>query len=198
MLNKLIGRSKPILIRQMASRDNKLALQAVEALKARGWFRDGSLQCAHLERANLCGAALAMADLERAVLRYADLSRAYLGDTNLRGADMEEVVLHRANLRNVILREANLTRADLRGAYAPAAQLHGANLGYANLQECNFWQAALFGVNLQGADMVKAIFYETAFDSSTVLPDGTSWSSTTDLRRFTDPASPNFWSVERQ
>ena len=165
MLRGLFGPSKRKLIDQMGSGDNTLALQAVKELRAKGWFKDGSLRGIHLRRANLQGAALAKADLESAVLQEANLTKAYLGETNLRVADLQGAILCEANMRNVILTQANLTGADLRRAYVPDADLSLVNLSDSNLRDANLWQAKLHGANLYKADMRGALLNGTRFDS---------------------------------
>jgi uncharacterized protein YjbI with pentapeptide repeats len=195
MLRGLFGPSKQKLIDQMASGDNTLALQAVKELRAKGWFRDGSLRGVHLRRANLQGAALAKADLERAVLREANLTKAYLGETNLRVADLQGAILCEANMRNVILTQANLTGADLRRAYVPDADLSQVNLSDSNLRDANLWQAKLHGANLHKADMRGALLHGTRFDTDTVLPDNTNWTADTDMNRFTNPEHAEFHSL---
>src|SRR5215213_7098187 len=108
MFRSLFEGSKLTLIRQMGSSDNRQVLHAIEALKSKGWFRDGSLQGAQLENANLQGAALAKADMQRANLQGANLTKAYLGETQLKAACLCQVQLCGANMRNVILVEADL------------------------------------------------------------------------------------------
>lgn len=71
------------LIRQMQSRYNHTALQAVEELRVLGYLSDGSLhgrdlRGAHLQDANLYEADLRDADLRNAILRNADLYGANL------------------------------------------------------------------------------------------------------------------------
>src|ERR1051325_5603475 len=123
MFRSLFGGNKTSLIRQMGGSDNRQVLQAVEALKSRGWFRDGSLPGVQLENANLQGAALAKADMQHANLRGANLTKAYLGETHLKAATLCHVQLCDANMRNVILVEADLSHADLSRAYLPSAVL---------------------------------------------------------------------------
>lgn len=108
VLDRLNGRQeeqelKEQLIRELGSRDNGVALHAVDELRARGWLLDGSLK----------GAALS----------YADLHRAYLYQ-----ASLPETNLHRAKLQTVYLRQANL-----QGAYMHRADLLDSNLRQANL-----------------------------------------------------------------
>jgi hypothetical protein len=195
MLRGLFGPSKEQLIAQMGSSDNTLALQAIKQLRAKGWFRDGSLRGVQLRQANLQGAALAKADLERAILQEANLTKAYLGETILRVANLQGAILCDANMRNVILTQANLVGADMRRAYIPDSDLRAANLSQTNLRGTNLWQAKLDGANLQGADMRDANLYGTQFDNTTTLPDGTNWTPETDMSRFTHQEHAQFWSL---
>jgi hypothetical protein len=117
-------RERERLIRQMRSRDNGIALQAVEELRASGWLEDGSLCGVNLVGANLAGAYLRRADLQKAVLRRASLKRASLGGADLRGADFEGADLQDASLDETLLQDTNLTPAQLVSAY----RLRGATL----------------------------------------------------------------------
>ena len=76
---------------------------------------------------------------------------------------MTEARLYRVNFHGAMLREADLTGAFLQGARLENADLRGAMLDGANM------------------------------DNVTICPDGASWSPDTDMRRFTDPAHPEFW-----
>src|SRR5690349_5497142 len=72
--------------------------------------------------------------------------------------------------------------------------LENANLKYAQLQD-----VSLEGANLRGANLYKGFPEGARFVPATgaanppILPDGTSWTPNTDMRRFTDPAHPIFW-----
>jgi hypothetical protein len=47
------------------------------------------------------------------------------------------------------------------------------------------------------ADLQGASFWNATFDTTTVLPGGTTWTSQTDITRFTNPEHSSFWrSVE--
>jgi hypothetical protein len=113
------------LIRQMGSRDNGIALQAVEELRVRGWLTDDSLQEALLVRANL-----QRADLYKAYLQGADLSGVNLQRADLSGANLQEAHLYMANLQGT-----NLVDANLQGTYLVDANLQGAELNGAELDE---------------------------------------------------------------
>lgn len=156
-------RDKERLMRQMSSKDNSLALQAVEELRGRGWLYDGSLQ----------GAKLYGANLEKATLAGVDLQGAHLDFANLHGAN-----LFLAEMQSVRLVGANLQEATLSGT---------------NLREAELIFAELQGARLNGADLEDAILEATVFDEKTLLPDDSTWKEGADLTRFTDPSRTDFW-----
>src|SRR5438552_3093230 len=80
---------KKQLIRQMRSTDNRIALQAVDALREHGWLSDGSLRFVNLSRADLTAADLTSANLIRANLYRANLQGAFLRLTNLEHAELK-------------------------------------------------------------------------------------------------------------
>lgn len=157
LIHLLVGgrEEKGRLMRQMRIRDNALALQAVEELRAKGWLADGSLDGATLMNANLL-------------------------KVRLSDAQMRQVDLHGA-----ILRGARLERVNFSGA-----NLWGADLQDAGLKNVNLEGADLFQANLRGVKMIRV-----EFDEKTRLPDGTRWSPTTDLTRFTDEDAPSYAAV---
>jgi uncharacterized protein YjbI with pentapeptide repeats len=63
--------------------------------------------------------------------------------------------------------------------------LTGANLANALLVGANFWRTMLIGANLSEANLVDAKLVDIQADETTILPDGSSWSSDVDWRRFT-------------
>jgi hypothetical protein len=92
----------------------------------------------------------------------------------------------------------NLQGAFLGGANLQGAQLSGANLQGADLRWSNLQRAELAMANLQGAVLIKtnlqeADLEEATFDEQTTLPDGTHWTSDTDMTLFTNPGHPEFW-----
>lgn len=144
------------LIVQLRSRDNVIALQALDKLRQQGLLDRGALKGADLHEANLRGANLNLAGLAGADLTQADLSGADLSVADLQSASLCQSVLEKtkllwaglqgADLSGADLREADLTGANLRGARLDHANLQGANLGAVNLKK-----ADLFGANLTGA-----------------------------------------------
>jgi uncharacterized protein YjbI with pentapeptide repeats len=114
------------LVRKLRSPDVKLALEAVEQLRVRGWLGDGLLSWTDLSYVHLPGADLCEANLKGANLSMADLERANFSMANLEAAD----------LRGANLRETDLSRANLLGADLYKADLSGArNLGDAQLSQ---------------------------------------------------------------
>jgi hypothetical protein len=123
------------LIRKLRSPHNKVAVQAVEELRARGWLSGGSLEEAQLRFVHLQGADLYGADLRGANLSLADLRWTDLSMSNLEGARLRKADLHRADLSEANLHGAFMTRANLQGArnlteaqLAQASRLRGATL----------------------------------------------------------------------
>ena len=170
-------REKKRLILQMGSPDNAFALEAVRALRSRGWLRKGSLKGADLRYANLQGANLRGADLQEADMRSAGVPlfgpqpphpHKYRScATNLRGAILEGANLQGANLTGVDLQEADLRFARLQKANLSGANLRGAALGRAQLQEADLRDA-----DLQKADLNDANLEGALADEDTVWPEG--------------------------
>ena len=96
------------LVRKMRSPENKLVLEAVAELRARGWLEDGSLR-----GVMLCHAHLEGADLYKANLSDVDLHQAHLEGADLGLADLTKAKLTRTSLRGVNLSQADLSGADL-------------------------------------------------------------------------------------
>jgi hypothetical protein len=187
---------KKELILQMGSPDNTTAIEAARILSFNTWLRDGSLKGTSLYEANLEGANLIGANLEGANLIYINLRSATVHYANLQEANLEG-----ANLRWVGLMDANLQSANIWYADLGWAKLEGANLQEANLRNTDLGWARLMDANLQGTDLLgvnllAANLSGASFDTNTVLPDGTNWTTETDMSRFTDHKNPDFWRSE--
>lgn len=105
------------LINKLRNPENRIALQAVEELRARGWLSDGSLRgialcMAQLQGADLMNADFADVDFHQAHLEWSDLSSA-----DLRGAKFTRAVLYGANFSQANLLRADLYKANLRDAH---------------------------------------------------------------------------------
>ena len=81
------------------------------------------------------------------------------------------------------MQQAHLRKANLKGANLLFADLRLVDLKEANLQQVDLREAKLQQANLEGAE----------WDEKTIMPDGTQWTSNSDLRRFTNPNHPRFW-----
>lgn len=165
---------KAQLIRQMRSRDNVTAIQALEDYHANGWLKDDALQGAQLSGANLSGTGL--------------LQGANLKETRLIGANISSTNLYETIFEQAILNEATFQGSDLPLASFVNAQLIRTDLRGTVLQGARFQSAVL-----QGADLEGAILSEAAFDEHSILPDGSGWTEDTDLARFTDRNHHLFW-----
>lgn len=162
---------------------------------------------------SLRGAALVDVDLQYASLPGCDLQNANLSKAKLRNANLKNAYLRGANLFMTQLIEANLSGADLSGASLERTYLSGANLEGANLSDARV-QTSLWGVNLQnadlrgadlrgvelfranlrGANLAGAELADAKINTETILPDGSHWTRSVDITRFTNPAHPHFWS----
>jgi hypothetical protein len=183
------------LVMEAGSSSNDTAKRALDELRHRGWLceTEGLLRGARLRAAHLQETDLRLANLREAALTDCHLQGANLGDADLRDADLRDAHLHGANLWSADLRSTVLMRAhlqesafefaDLRGALLEFADLEGASLVKAKLQGANLWEANLKDARLDGA----------VFDEHTLLPDRSTWSPDTDMKRFTDAEHPQFW-----
>lgn len=199
---RAIRQRKEELILQMGSPANEFAIEAARLLRVKGWLSDRSLEAVHLDYANL----------QNAYLRDATLAGAYIAEANLEGthlttANLSHVNFWKSNLRRAKLIGANMEWAYLRAAKLDNADLRGANLMCAKLDEADFQYAWLIGsvlenakmsaTDLRGAVLVNANMLDAdldgaVFSEETVLPDGTYWTATTDMTRFTDSSHPDF------
>ena len=134
-------------------------------------FKEGDLQGANLNKANLRHADLQRANLQEANLEYADLYNA-----NLWGANLTEAELCGANLTGACLQKAEFRGADLRWAKLQGLSLSGANLNKANLQEALLCEANLSRARLHFADLSRADLsganLRKAYLQTAILPDG--------------------------
>ena len=190
---------KEQLIFQMGSNESITAKAAARMLAHKGWLYDGSLQGAklrdaNLERANLKAAYLRDINLYKANLEKSNLERARLQNSSLILANLKDVNLRGANLQDAILMEANLDGATLSRANLKNANLRYANLNNVNLAYANLDGASLSGANLEGVQWKIEVISGKQY--STTLPDGTEWTEETDVKRFTEPEHPEFWSPD--
>lgn len=159
---KTYDNRKQSLIADMGRNIQVITHAAIEKLRAEDWLYDGSLRDAQLKSANL----------QEANLFLANLSGAYM---------------HFANLRSANLFRAELVEVDLSAANLSGASCVGANFERANLQKARLQYADLSGANLEKANLLDAQIEGTMFDEFTILPDGTGWTSETDMSHFAKP-----------
>jgi hypothetical protein len=187
---------KRMIIEQMGSRLNPIALDAVRIARKEGWLEDGSFRKANLEDANLTSARIHSIDVQGAWLDRAQLQR-----TDLRFIRGEKAHFTYANLERATLALGHLPKAvfdysNLRLTYFLKAELQGAKLISVNLYEADLTEAYLEGACLLGANLQGARLDGVFFDEKTILPDRTKWTPDVDLARFTDPNHPQFWRPE--
>ena len=162
---------KERIIRQMASRGNDFALDALGQVVENGWDKDGSLCERNLRNANLAGANLKYANLISVNIGYANLINADLWETdlagaNLMGANLQGANLVGANLQGAILVGANLTNAILVNADLTNAILVNADLINADLWYTNLTNAILVGAYLIDADLGHASLTSATLDGA--------------------------------
>lgn len=163
---------KAILVREMGSSRNDIALEAVKELRQQGWLTDGSLRSADLKAANLASGNLRSANMPRVNLSLANLENANLNEANieeamLMGASLQMASLSRANLRGAMLAGANLKMANLFDSNLQKASLRGANLQDAFLDAVLLQGTDLSTANLDGVTLIGALY-----DRYTTFPDG--------------------------
>ena len=168
---------KARLLREAASAVNEPASRALEELHQRDLLKgaDGWLIRADLEKANLHG----VKTLESANLHSANLNRAILAEAVLFDANLSAADLNHADLSGAMLSYANL-----KGAYLGNANLQGAKLRGADMQRANLNYAQLQGVDMRKAKLNGATFFETQFDTDTIMPDGEAWQAGLDLTQY--------------
>lgn len=153
---------------------------------------------ANLKEADLIAAKLQGADLSRANLQGADLTGANLRGAILTGANLQGAILVTATLESANAAKANLQMAYLRSADFRGADLTGANLLEADLRWTDLRRAILVKAHLRGADLGAARLEGArlgleVFDTSSRLPDWTTWTTATDMAKFTDPKHSEFY-----
>ncbi len=129
-----------------------------------------------------------MAILEAADLRQTDFEDAVLRNANLQSANLTYANLNGTNLTDADLRGADLTYASLNGADLTGADLTGAILDYTDLTGANLTGALLVETSLAGADLADATLSRTRLDNAQMagvtLPDGTTYTATSNLNQF--------------
>lgn len=173
---------------------------------------DSNLQSANLIDVNLKVANLAGANLQSANCVDADLRKAILIGASLKNADLRGANLTNAKLIFDVFDQdfkRTLLKADRKGklyeritnlALFETGQIEQA-AKYASVNSTKATQSLLDKLRQRHAEYyaslsISANIEDAIFDERTILPDGTFWTSETDVRRFTDRNHPDFWKPE--
>jgi uncharacterized protein YjbI with pentapeptide repeats len=196
---------------QMNGRSNAAAIRAIDALRAKGWLdllkeplanqlqwagaalEEVDLSKRDLVRPNLSGATLWNASFSGCHLVGADFTGAQMNMTNLSEANLWYAKLDGANLVSANLIDADIRYASLRDAKLNSAKLHGTMLVCSDLSGANLTNAGFYNAVLVDASLENAVLAHAMFNEKTRLPDESWWTPDTDMKRFTDPAHPQFW-----
>lgn len=175
------------LVREAGSPVYAVAITAADALRKYGWLgrqvehdTHALLKYADLSHADLHGAQLNDANLQNATLTQINLSGASLARANLGGASLQDANLSQAYLVGATLSNASIMLTNLSGASLGSANLRGADLRSADFRGVDFFSHVYGGATLHDALIQKS----TKFDETTILPDGTNWSTGRDLAEF--------------
>lgn len=163
------------LIRELCSKDNAIALRALNELIALDLLEEDSLvkvqiPLADLTQARFQGCDMHGAWLDGAILCEANFSKANLSkasgsdvqfkQANFRGAKLVNAWLHHSNYQVADFERADLTGANLRFSNFRHARLEYANLSNADLNNCDFSKTDLRDAQFHGTQIDKANFTE--------------------------------------
>lgn len=165
---RTIQERKIELFDQAKSRSNDMAVDALEKIQRAGWWNEMLAYSTKDHRVDLRN------------LQWA--GGIQLVKVNLTGA-----FLFNANLANAVLEHANLTDANLR-----RAKLIGANLVRTDLTGAVLELATLTGAFLLDAKLDDVKWSDNDGTEAATLPDGTTWTADTDMKRFSDAAHDDF------
>lgn len=170
------------LVREVGSRDNSTALNAVDWMRSESWltvFDEHQLLFQQkLSRANLDNAYLYQANLEDVNLYKANLSHADLSKANLQDAFLHRAILNNTSLYDTDFRRAVLWNVSLRGAKY---------IDTARFDELTVLPDAMPAKGEDGRNMMNDHGH-FVFDKY--------WTSDTDMTRYTHPTHPDFWQPE--
>jgi len=141
---------KDRLKRQIWSKDQGLALNAINELRANGWLTDGSLEDINLP--------------------YAVLDRAELKEAVLNGANFHRASLRKAYVGHAHLRNCDFSQADLTLSIFNHSDLTGSDFTNAILDDASFEDAILMGATIEREQILCAKSFRGA-----IMPDGSSY-----------------------
>ena len=187
------------LVREIGSRVNDIAKQAVDEARKLGLLYSGSQM--------LKGVNLDLADLEDTNLSGLDLKDNHFDLANLNRVNFSYANLKGAYFFRAKLTDADLSMANLFSVYARLADFNGADFQNTNLQHAKLTESNLCNVNFCGANLVNALISGIEMNENTILPDAEVisfdkdgnfiydkyWTPETDMTRYTDPEHPDFW-----
>ena len=174
------------LIRNMRSRDNGIALQALEELAEKNWLFDGSLKNKSFRFANLDGVWLVGAELQSVIMFQAIVTNVVVHNTNLRSSNLAKAILG-GSFSKVDMREAQLSGTIMSEAKMEDVDFRGANFGPIYSKRVvapssqwkeMFGEATLCGAVFKGCDLRDAVrltekqLVSLKSLAGTLLPDG--------------------------
>ncbi|MGB1286034.1 MAG: pentapeptide repeat-containing protein [Aggregatilineales bacterium] len=171
----LEARQKRRLQILVGSKNNAVAIGALDELRAEGWLeevlqddntiiRGANWENAYLPKIELPDKNMQNINLKNAYLEKANFERANLNNANLEGAKMIEAQLSDARLMNTRLEGVDLSKARLNRTILRMARLTGANLRKAQLVG-----ASLSFAQLVDADLSKAELTDAYLDSAQLV-----------------------------
>lgn len=124
--------------------------------------------------------------------------RESIRETNKLKADIQSRMRSKVNdiVRRAVeeIRENEWTEDEiLKRAYLGGGNFQNVTLGEIDFMGSSFMYADLRGADFTEANLKWVDFSFATFDETTILPDGSRWTSTSDLKRFTNPEHPLYW-----
>ncbi|MDX2074827.1 MAG: pentapeptide repeat-containing protein [bacterium] len=180
---------KSLLVEQLGSKINLIAVSAAEQLWARHWWWDGTLSKAQLEKADLRGIDFTKANLTGARLAHPRYGKATFDETTILpdernwSPDIDMTIFTDKTHPNY-WRGYGLRRTKQKGVNFEGANLRGADLRECDFRDANFKHADLSGARFEKAHLKGANFTHAIFTIKTTMPDGTTWHPEIDLTRY--------------
>lgn len=182
-------RHKTILLEQLGSKINLVAVSAAEQLWAYHWWWDGTLSRAQLEKADLRGVDFSKANLTGARLAHPRYGQAIFDETTIlpdesKWTPKTDMTIFTDPQHPNYWRGYGLRYTHKRHINFCHANLRGGDLRDCDFRNADFSCADLRGARLENSKLDNANFTKATLDSTTTLPDGSLWNPDTDLTRF--------------